>query len=466
MARRFNRERFQSGFPAVSVVLFMFFLSIDSPLTGWQGMVLFFMAAVLLYAGVAAVWRSQQALMDYRAELLLDVPRSETSGRGRRFILFLRPSSLCESIVIPNPDRHTLGNRILGLFGLLTSFLRESRTTLFVQLVARIFEDLAPIVSLGRPDSLMGPGRAPVSDELWRGMVVRALHRASLVLMVPYDNPNIRWEIATVLDEELLDKCLFMMPPATGTLGELQAAEAWELARRRYAGLGLSFPPYDPGGAFFSLEREGSVSEKTPLHLNASAGRGTRFSRSILQRSIESLRCVRALSTPVRGKFEKRMTAFFLDNALAISTLTLVLVAALRVQTVHAYIPTTTFTFSTLLLFAASLIEAVAKVGLLSLLLALLTVLALRLFQQRLPFWICWRVNVLLYSIAQLLGEGFVWAGLLTDLRLGTAGAAELGILASLVILLPALTVALLVSVLACRKMPTGRYRVDLPRLS
>jgi len=79
--------------------------------------------------------------------------------------------------------------------------------------------------------------------------------------MVPSHSPGASWEVDYLHSNGLIEKTLFIMPPATP---HYDVAAMWHAAQ---AGPGriLALPDYDPEGAVLTFASDGGIRERWPF---------------------------------------------------------------------------------------------------------------------------------------------------------------------------------------------------------
>ncbi len=178
------------------------------------------------------------------------------------FILYLRPFAVTNSL------RDTTVDSILAAGGL--------------DLEVRIVDALAqwaPVIALGQPGEVWGAGRLQVDEQEWQRAMEFALGAADMILVVPGDQPGIKWELNLLKSEALLSRSVFVRPPRSRMFND----DWWKRATEAMAMAGLSAPDWlgKREGSFFMLDDEGN------LDLNVTFGR--RSGSVQLRRSLRTL---------------------------------------------------------------------------------------------------------------------------------------------------------------------------------
>lgn len=132
-------------------------------------------------------------------------------GRStRRPVLFLRPFALDALPVAPMEVRWSL-LKVMSWF--------DKRT--FEELLVEAFEDLGPVIAIGRPGeevSMLGAAREYAPDESWRDLVLNRARAAQLVIMEVDASPGMQWELDHVPELVGLQRTLVMLPPGEDVL--------------------------------------------------------------------------------------------------------------------------------------------------------------------------------------------------------------------------------------------------------
>jgi hypothetical protein len=143
-------------------------------------------------------------------------------------ILFLRSFGLDELPVSPIDD---------GVRGLLQMISVEKRT--FEERLQAAFEDLGPIIAIGRPGEdapPLGAAREYADDASWQQLVLERAGSSRLVIMECDGTPGMEWELEHVPRRVGLQRILIVLPPGEDIYEELSPAwyERWERLRRRF----------------------------------------------------------------------------------------------------------------------------------------------------------------------------------------------------------------------------------------
>jgi hypothetical protein len=158
-------------------------------------------------------------------------------------------------------------------------------------LLAYSFLPHMPIIALGKPGEHVGAGRVQTSDTDWRDDITRLVDASEMILCIPSATEGTLWELALLAQRNLLDKTVFMMPPATG---QVNYAREWERVRASPIQDILSFPPYVPDGLAFRVRHGTGVEIFTPLRLEQFTlqtmyqGGGSSNSDDVSERSSEN----------------------------------------------------------------------------------------------------------------------------------------------------------------------------------
>jgi len=168
------------------------------------------------------------------------------------FVLYLRSFATSGRLPVANPQLRSIP--------LLPGFYR--RPTL-VDLESAITDSLwnwCPVVAEGGEDFVVGAGRVRSTEEKWRQTIVALATRARLILFIPHDSPGCRWEIRTLMQYNLQDKTVFVMPPAAAI-----TAEQWKVTQNGWAQENVVLPPYKSAGELFKIDAQGCISLELKL---------------------------------------------------------------------------------------------------------------------------------------------------------------------------------------------------------
>jgi hypothetical protein len=128
------------------------------------------------------------------------------SARPKPFSLYLRPFSTTNrlaSSALPNANNPPMP----------MNEAREFQQVDLESLVERALRPCTPLIGLGSDDdSHDGAGRVAVSDDDWKDIVSVLAKKATIRFIVPLDYPSTQWELKWLIDNDLVNGTLFLMP--------------------------------------------------------------------------------------------------------------------------------------------------------------------------------------------------------------------------------------------------------------
>lgn len=203
---------------------------------------------VLTYMDLAVV----QSRRDYKAMTIVD------SGLTVPFALYLRP--------FKTTDR-------LDFYGLSTKWGGIDLESL----IANACSSWGLLLGLGREGDAIGAGKLCSSDDDWEEMFFRLSQATKSIIVVPGLTNGCFTEIKSIISRRLLDKSIFLMPPAVPRSifdwtafahtadhdpNERDYAKEWEDVRTCLQAMGIKLPPYDRLGSLIQFRgNEGSFSQ-------------------------------------------------------------------------------------------------------------------------------------------------------------------------------------------------------------
>ena len=154
---------------------------------------------------------------------------------------------------------------IKGVRPKVVSFLPESLLSEEEQ-VALAFEEIAPMVAIGRPGEMLpqlGAYRVYTEDDEWQDVVHAMLDRSALVVMRAGETEGFWWEVANVFERMPPERIVYLLP------GKEKAYDAF--ARRFNESVGITLPPFKPSTfpasfssvLWFTPDREPRISQPT-----------------------------------------------------------------------------------------------------------------------------------------------------------------------------------------------------------
>jgi hypothetical protein len=105
-----------------------------------------------------------------------------------------------------------------------------------------------PLLGLGKPGEAFGAGRLAGAEAEWQQTVASLIARAKLVLVIPSDHRGTLWELSYLMEHQVVDRCMFIMPWAVKSRYSVQD---WRATAAACKEVGIELPEYVPQGALF-----------------------------------------------------------------------------------------------------------------------------------------------------------------------------------------------------------------------
>jgi hypothetical protein len=169
------------------------------------------------------------------------------------YALYLRPFITSESLTVAN-SRY--GRRLVPSLDRFFGRRLDLETVLAVA-----SERLgAPLIALGDTGFELGAAKVVTGDEDWQRMFMLLAEHASSIYVVPLPRPSTLWEVETLLaDDRFSAKALFIMPMRLRSGVQERLESYWDDVCRRMRDKHISFPAFEPKGAFFALRNGGTL---------------------------------------------------------------------------------------------------------------------------------------------------------------------------------------------------------------
>src|SRR5262245_9597594 len=212
----------------------------------------------------ASIVRLQAGRDREGAALLASLDRSPENSR--KFALYLRPFRVTGNLPTSLPGAHYTESQFEGVLdfeGLLEDALR----------------DTLPLVALGRPMETYGAGRILTDDLTWQTKIIEMMQAAQTIFVIPSNRPGTLWEVEHILQNNLIEKCLFIMPPTGAVKWTKEPEERWhydealvDQARdwqdtvQALAPM-VRLPLYEQSGALFTISPSGEVNKYSQMPL-------------------------------------------------------------------------------------------------------------------------------------------------------------------------------------------------------
>jgi hypothetical protein len=116
-----------------------------------------------------------------------------------------------------------------------------------------------PLIALGKPGEHFGAGRIEVTDAVWQQEFAILAKSADRIFVVPSATPGCMWELNWLKRHRLLNRCLFLSPPASTNIEE--RTSEWASAADRLHAVGIELPGYDKRGKWFAVTETGCAVE-------------------------------------------------------------------------------------------------------------------------------------------------------------------------------------------------------------
>jgi hypothetical protein len=216
-----------------------------------------------------------QRARDIDAQALLAALRSGEAVAP--FTLYLRPFASTGEIDEEELAPLLVGSRTPGLGMISARYELEHQ-------IERATRKVGPLVALGQPLEHIGAGRIAVDDKTWQEAVRLLTRAAALIIMLPSSRAGTQWEIAHILDGDMMRRTVIIdppnMPPRAGRRFN-QAAE-WGQVRAVFAQHGYDMPADSKIGRMLFFGAGHAPVATTRLDIEAEGGIA-RFFRTVIR---------------------------------------------------------------------------------------------------------------------------------------------------------------------------------------
>ena len=214
---------------------------------------LLFSGLSVTIGGTVQYWDTRAIQKQRDAEALTTYERV-LKGETPYFYLYLRPFAVRNTLGINNQAKSF--NPYAPNYWLPNTFDLE-------ELLANALVAYGPVLGLGAPGEAVGAGRLPSDEREWQAVILKLMHSAPRILVIPGSYVGTLWEIGQLKDASLLKKTVFVMPPS------LEGSEAhdaldtyWRAAKEATQEIGIELPHYSPSGLVFSIGNDGRLSQQ------------------------------------------------------------------------------------------------------------------------------------------------------------------------------------------------------------
>ena len=216
------------------------------------------LAVPLLWLGARISYlddKRKQCLRNLQVQKIIDDVFDERKDIRHEFALYLRSFEIDGKLIIDKSDRLKDPFNIFNL---------DNYDRLGADTIERVVGDAVwetyPTVAIGLTSfDVSGVGQVELLEQ-WQKKVKILISHSALVAIIPSVSEGIVWEISTIVDLRMLEKCIFIMPSISffQDLGRVRNSEkgdcanAWESTQRvLQTRLDIDIPEYKEAGATF-----------------------------------------------------------------------------------------------------------------------------------------------------------------------------------------------------------------------
>ena len=218
-----------------------------------------------------AAERGKQEDADTIAERVAGDPAAHHDA----FVLYLRPFETTNQFKITDA-----GSNLFHL----EQYSRDGYDDI-ERVLAQSLAETLPVVALGRPGEHHGAGRVVAHENDWQTLALSLMRHANFIVLLPGSNAGTTWEMQRIAENDLLSRCLLLMPPANAYSYSAPegVAERWLATIERWAQIGITLPQLRESGGLLRHAADGHFEIAGPLpHATPKAWRDE------LQRIIDS----------------------------------------------------------------------------------------------------------------------------------------------------------------------------------
>jgi signal peptidase I len=124
-----------------------------------------------------------------------------------------------------------------------------------------------PIFAIGDKYGSIGAIKVFTDDTTWKEKFAQLCHATQLIFILPFQSPSTAWEIRQVVENaDWRSKAIFVMPPTLTVWGRIVGfvQKSWERSSEEMAST-IRLPAYQPNGALFTINADGSCREQGPI---------------------------------------------------------------------------------------------------------------------------------------------------------------------------------------------------------
>ncbi|MEW8050052.1 MAG: hypothetical protein AB2809_06700 [Candidatus Thiodiazotropha sp.] len=242
------------GATFISYGLYVLYTGINAFAKGY-GILLLIQASVVsfvvLFVGGWFVRIHDEKMMYLKHKRVQSLAESKTQEIPSNLVMYLRPFDSTNKYFI-----NTDWMNVFSEYGL--SYDASDDIEMFI---SKSLERKYEFVALGKPGEHRGAGRILVNENDWKEQVERLAKGSLFILIIPSHKEGTLWEIEMIINNDLLDKTIFIIPPLNGVLYTCESNVEHLLRKKTQEAceeLGLRLPMTEQdGGMYKVVKKEG-----------------------------------------------------------------------------------------------------------------------------------------------------------------------------------------------------------------
>lgn len=201
---------------------------------------------VVLFVGGWFVRIHDEKMMYLKHDRAQALVESKTQAIPSNLVMYLRP--------FDSTNKYFINSEWMNIFSEY-GFSYDASDDIEM-LISKSLQRKYEFVALGKPGEHRGAGRILVNEEDWKEQVERLSKGSLFILIIPSHKEGTLWEIEMIMNNGLLDKTIFIIPPLNRLLYTCGSNDE-HLSRRKTQEaceeLGLSLPMNEQDGGIYKV---------------------------------------------------------------------------------------------------------------------------------------------------------------------------------------------------------------------
>lgn len=204
---------------------------------------------VVLFVGGWFVRIHDEKMMYLKHDRAQALVESKTQAIPSNLVMYLRP--------FDSTNKYFINSEWMNIFS--EYGLSYDVSDDIEMLISKSLQRKYEFVALGKPGEHRGAGRILVNEKDWKEQVERLSKGSLFILIIPSHKEGTLWEIEMIMNNGLLDKTIFVIPPLNGLLYTCESNVehlSREKTQEACEGLGLRLLMTEQDGGMYKVVKK------------------------------------------------------------------------------------------------------------------------------------------------------------------------------------------------------------------